>query len=133
LAFEVTNHPFENSLVENRFLFSSTEEKGGATEIVNLAGDALGVIVNESQKAVGEERVLTAGDAEMVLDVSGSLLEVEGAEVVTNGDALAKSFKGSKAELVSQVRLTKKDEGEQRGRIHLVVKQEAELIEERRR
>jgi hypothetical protein len=101
LAFEVTNHPFENSLVENRFLFSSTEEKGGATEIVNLAGDALGVIVNESQKAVGEERVLTAGDAEMVLDVSGSLLEVEGAEVVTNGDALTKSFKGSKAELVS--------------------------------
>jgi hypothetical protein len=35
------------------------------------------VIVDEGQEAIGENRVPPTGDAEMVFDVGGSLLEVE--------------------------------------------------------
>jgi hypothetical protein len=130
LAFEVADDALEVGLVEDGFLFGSTEKEGGAAEVVDLAGDALGVVVDEGKKAVGENRVLTTGDTEVVLDVGGGLLEVKGFEVVADGDALAESLVGGEAELVGQVRLAEEDEGEQGDGIHLVVEQEAELIEE---
>ena len=52
--------------------------------------------------------------------------------MVADGDALVEGFIGRKTELVSQVRLAEKDEGERRSGIHLVVEQEAELVKELR-
>jgi hypothetical protein len=129
-AFEVEDDALEVGLIEDGFLLGSTEEESGAAEVVDLASDALGVIVDGGEEGVGEERFVATGDAEMVLDVGGGLFEVEGFEVVTDGDALVEGFKGSEAEFVGQVGLAKEDESKGGSGIHIVVEQEAELIEE---
>jgi hypothetical protein len=127
---KIEKNTFEVGLVEDRFVLGGTEEEGGAAEVVDPAGDTLGVVVDESQEGIGEDGLLTTGDAEMVFDVASSLFEVEGAQVIADGDTLMEGLVGSEAELVGQVRLTEEDEGEQGGRVHLVVEQEAELVEE---
>ena len=129
-AFEVKDDALEVGLVEDGLLLGSTEEESRAAEVVDLASDALGVIVDGGEEGVGEEGVVATGDAEMVFDVGGGLLEVEGFEVVTDGDALVEGLKGSEAELVGEVGLAKEDEGKQGSGIHIIVEQEAELIEE---
>jgi len=107
-----------------------TQEESIAANIVGLAGHSLGVIIDTTDETVAKDLVLAANDAEMVLDVTGGFLEVEGAEMVADGDALVESLVGSEAQLVGQVGLTEEDEREQGGGIHLVVEQEAELVEE---
>lgn len=111
-------------------MLRGAQEKGAAANIVDLAGHSLGVIVDATDEAVAEDLVLAANDAEVVLDVTGGLLEVEGAEMVTDGDALVESLVGSEAQLVGQVGLTEEDEGERGGGVHLVVEQEAELVKD---
>jgi hypothetical protein len=130
LPFKVTNDTLEISLVEDRFLLGGAEEKRSATEIVDPAGHTLGVIVDQSDEAIAEERIVTASDAEVVLDVGGGLLEVEGVEVVADGDALVEGLEGGEAEFVGQLRLAEEDEGEQGGGVHVVVEEKAELIED---
>ena len=66
----------------------------------------------------------------MVLDVGDGLLEVKGAELVTDGDPLMEGLIGGEAEELGQVGLTKQDQGEQGGGVHLVVEEEAELVED---
>jgi len=67
---------------------------------VDLAGDALGVVVDAAEETVAKELPLVASDAHVVLNVPGGLFEVKGSEVVADGDALVEGFVGSKAELV---------------------------------
>jgi hypothetical protein len=129
-AFEVKDDALEVGLVEDGFLLGSAKEESGAAEVVDLASDALGVIVDGGEEGVGEERFVATGDAEMVLDVGGGLFKVEGIEVVADGDALVEGLKGSEAELVGEVGLAKEDEGKQGSGIHIVVEEETELIEE---
>jgi len=112
------------------FVLRSAQEESTAANIVDLAGHSLGVIVDATDEAVAEDWVLAASDAEVVLDVTGGLLEVKGAEMVTDGDALVESLVGSEAQLVDQVGLTEQDEGERGGGVHLVVEQEAELVKD---
>ena len=133
LPLEIENDPFEIGLVEDLFVLGSAQEESAAANIVDLAGHSLGVIVDATDETVAKDLVLAASDAEMVLDVTGGLFEVEGAEMVTDGDALVESLIGSEAQLVGQVRLAEQDEGEQGSGIHLVVEQEAKLVEELRR
>jgi len=130
LSFKVTDDALEIGLVEDWFALGGTEKESVAAKVVDLASDTLGVIVDEGQEAIGENGVPPTGDAEMMLDVGGSLLEVEGFEVVADGDALVEGLEGGKAKLVGQVRLAEKDEGEQGGGIHLVVEQKTELVED---
>jgi hypothetical protein len=65
-----------------------------------------------------------------VLDIPSGLFQVEGSEVVADGDTLVEGFVRCKAELVSQVGLSEEDEGQGRSGIHVVVEQEAELVQE---
>ena len=132
LPLEIENDPFEIGLVEDLFVLGSAQEESAAANIVDLAGHSLGVIVDATDETVAKDLVLAASDAEMVFDVTGGLFEVEGAEMVTDGDALVESLIGSEAQLVGQVRLAEQDEGEQGSGIHLVVEQEAKLVEELR-
>lgn len=111
-------------------MLGNAKKEGGAAKVVDLASNALGVVVNEGKEGVGENRLLTACDDEMVLDVGGGLLEVEGVKVVADGDALAEGLKGSEAQLVGPVGLAEENKGEQGGRIHVVVEQKAELVED---
>ena len=108
-------NPFEGSLVEVLLALGSAQEKGTATDVVDLAGHALGMVVDAAEKTVAEELALILGDAEVMFDVTGGLLQVEGFEVEANGDALGpvaqghralmERLVGSQAEFVSQVRL----------------------------
>jgi hypothetical protein len=65
-----------------------------------------------------------------MFDVPSSLLQVEGRDLVADSDALVEGLVGSEAELVGQVRLTEQDEGDEGGGVHLLVEEEAELIED---
>jgi len=78
LAFEVEENAFEIVLVEDLLLLGSTQEQGIATDVVDLASHALGVVVGAAEETVTEKRSLVPGDAQVVLDVSGGLLQVEG-------------------------------------------------------
>ena len=111
-------------------MLRGTQEKGAAANIVDLAGHALGVIVDATDETVAKDLVLTASDTEVMLDVTGGLFEVERAEVITDSDTLVESLVGSEAQLVGQVRLAEKNEREQGGGIHLVVEQETELVKD---
>jgi len=73
---------------------------------VDLAGDALGVVVDAAEETVAEELALVARDAYVELDVAGGFFEVKGSGVVANGDALVEGFVGSEAEFVGQVSVT---------------------------
>ena len=64
-------------------MLGSAQEEGAAANIVDLAGHSLGVIVDATDETVAEDLVLAASDAEVVLDVTGGLLEVERVEMVT--------------------------------------------------
>jgi hypothetical protein len=129
-SFKIQKDTFEVGLVKDLFLLGSTQQESTAANVVDLAGDTFGVIVNTAHKAVAEEWALAVSDAEVVFDIAGCFLQVEGFEMVADGDALVEGFIGSKTKLVSQVRLAEKDEGERRSGIHVVVEQEAELVEE---
>ena len=130
LALEIKKHTFEIVLIENLLLLGNAQEQGIATEVVDLASDALGVVVGGAEETVAEELSLVTSHAKVVLDIAGGLFQVEGSEVVADGDALVEGFVGSEAKLVSQVGLTEEDEGDQRSGIYLVVEQEAQLVKE---
>jgi hypothetical protein len=130
LAFEVADDTLEVGFVEDGFFLGGAKKESVAAEVVDLACDTLGVVVEGGEKSVREDRLLATGDTEMVFDIGGGLLEVKWLEMIADGDALAEGLEGGEAELVSQVGLADEDESEQGGRIHLVVKQKTELVED---
>ena len=105
LSFEVEEDTFEIGLVEDLFALRGAQEEGTAAEVVDLASDALGVVVDATDEAVAEDLTLVASDVEVVLDVAGGFFEVEGAEMVADGDALVERLVRGEAELVGQVGL----------------------------
>jgi hypothetical protein len=121
VPLQIEEDPFEVSFVEDLLLLSGTKEESGTAEVVDLASDALGVVVEEGEEAIGEDGVLTTNDAEVMFGISSSFLDVEGSEVVADGDTLVESLEGNKTELVSEVGVTEKDESEEGGRVHLIV------------
>jgi hypothetical protein len=133
LSFQVEEDPLEVGLVEELFAFGGPKEKGVATEIVDLASDPFGMVVQARDEGIREKGLLVAGQTEVMFDVSGGFLQVEGGQVIADGDALVKGLVGGKAEPLGQVGLTEEDEGQQRSGVHLLVEQEAELVEEIRR
>ena len=82
-------------MVEDLLLLGSPQEQSIATDVVDLAGDALGVVVDAAEETVAKELALIARDAQVVLDVPGGLFVVKGPEVVADGDALVEGFVGS--------------------------------------
>ena len=52
LAFEVEDNPFEVHFVEDLLAFSSAEKECAAAQVVDLAVDAFGMIINSGQEAV---------------------------------------------------------------------------------
>ena len=88
------------------------------------------MIIDPGDEAVAEELVLISGDVEVMLDVARRLLQIEGFEVEADGDALVEGLVGGEAEFVGQVRLTEQDQGDEGGRVHLAVEEEAQLVEQ---
>lgn len=130
LPLEIENDTLEIGFVEDLFLLRGAQEESATANIVDLAGHPLGVIVDTADETVAKDLILAASDAEVVLDVTGGLFEVKGAEMITDGNALVESLVGGEAQLVGQVGLTEKNEREQGSGIHLVVEQETELVKD---
>ena len=59
-AFQVEDDPLEIGFIEDLFPFGCAEQQSTATEIVDAAGHALGVIVDAADEAVAEEGTLEA-------------------------------------------------------------------------
>ena len=55
--------PFEVSFIEDLFVFSGAQQESTATDIVDLAGDTLGVVVDAGDEAIAKDLVLRAGHA----------------------------------------------------------------------
>jgi len=125
LTFEVENDALEVRFVEDLLALGRAEEECAATEVVDLASDSLGVIVNASQESITEDSALASSNAQVVFGIACGFFQVKGFEVEADGDALVESFVGCEAELVGQVRLAKEDEGDQGSGVHVVVEQEA--------
>lgn len=130
LDIEITEDALEVGYVEDLFAFGDTEEESAAAEIVDAAGDAFGVIVDAADKAVAKDLSLGPGDAEMMFDVASGLFEIERGEVETNGDALVEGLEGRETELVGEIGLAEEHEGDEGSRIHIVVEQKSELLED---
>ena len=130
MAVQVQEHPFEVGFIQDFLVLGDTEEQGGATDIVNLTGDAFSVIKEAGDETVAEKLSLIAGDPQVVLDVSSGFGQVEGGQLIADGDALMEGAVGSKGEFVGQIRLAQQDEGQMRGGVEVIIEQEAELVKE---
>ena len=88
-------------------------------------------MVKESgDETITEELSLIADDAEMVFDVSGCFFQVEGEELIADGDTLVEGAVGGKGEFVSQVGLAQQHQGQVGGRVEVIIEQEVELAKE---
>ena len=101
LTFEIKDDAFEIGFVEDLLAFGRAKEKGATTEVIDLAGDALGMVVDASQEPITKDLALTISNAEMVLDVACSFLDVKGFEVETDSNALVESLVRGETEFVS--------------------------------
>jgi hypothetical protein len=130
LTILVVDDPFEVSFIEDFFVFGDAEQESAATDIVDLAGDPLGVVVETGDKTLAEDLILRAGHTQLMFDVGDGLLKVKGTEMVTDGDPLMEGLVGGEAKELGQIGLTEQDQGEQGGGVHLVVEEKAELVED---
>ena len=73
-SFEIQKDTFEVGLVKDLFLLSSAQQESTAANVIDLAGDTFGVIVNSAHKAVAEEWDLAVSDAEVVFDIASCFL-----------------------------------------------------------
>jgi len=69
---------FEGGFVQDSLLLGATDEEGVEAQGVNLAGNALGVLMGAGDEAIAEDGALGADDAQVVLDVTGGLGQIEG-------------------------------------------------------
>jgi hypothetical protein len=59
LTFKVKDDPFEVGVIQDGLVFGGAQQQGVATQVVDLAGHAFGVVVDAGDEALAEELVLT--------------------------------------------------------------------------
>lgn len=129
-SFEIEEDALEIGRIDDLLELCSAQEEGATTDIVDLTGNALGMVVDGGDKTVAEDGFLEASDTQVVFDVARGLFQIEGFDVVADGDSLGEGLIGGKTKLVGQLGLAKQDEGKGRRGVDLVVKHKAELIED---
>jgi hypothetical protein len=129
MAVDVGDGFADGAFVEDALLVNHAGQEGGGAKEVNLAGDALGVIEDAAQRVVAEElAALKAGDPDVVLDISNGVLQVEGLEMVADGQALVEGLVAGQAQGVAQDGLADQEQRGQGMAVHLVRQQQAELL-----
>ena len=86
--------------------------------------------MDTTDKAITEYLSLGTSNTEMVFDVASSLFEVERGEMEADSDALVERLERRETELVSEIRLTKENERDERRGIHIVVEQKSQLFKD---
>ena len=93
VAVDVGNGFADGTFIKDALLVKHAGQESGGAEKVHLSGDAFGVIEDAAESVVAEKlSPLKAGGQDMVLDVSDAVLQVEGVEMVANGQALVESL-----------------------------------------
>jgi len=129
-AIQFQDSPFGVILVQDCLALGEADEQAIETDAVELAGDAVAELVGGGDEGVGEGAAVEADDAQVVFDVGGGFLQVEGLDVVADVDTLVEGFEALELEEVAQVGLAEEDEGEGGGGIHVGIEPETEFVEQ---
>ena len=98
--------------------------------MVDAARDPLGVFKDAGDGIVGEEGASReTGDLDVVADVADGLLEIEGREVIADGEALVEGLVDGKTQSGAEVRVTDEQQGGEGLGIHLGGEEETQLLE----
>lgn len=85
----------DGRLVEVLLASGRAQKERAATDVADLAGHTLGVVVDTGNENITGEFALECGHAQVVLDVAGRLFQVEGFQAETTVDAVAERLGGS--------------------------------------
>ena len=66
MTFEVEDDALEVRFVDDLLALGGAEEERATTEVVDLASDALSVVVDASQESVTEDSALASSNAQVV-------------------------------------------------------------------
>jgi hypothetical protein len=78
LIFEIEDDPLEVGFAQDPLVLGGGEEERATTEVVDLAGSALGVAIDTRQEAWAEDRAPAAGDVQMLSGVACGFLRIKG-------------------------------------------------------
>ena len=85
LVFNVSDSFTDSAFIEDGFLVNQARHQGSGAQLIDAAGDTLGVVENAGDGIVGKERASgKTSDADVVFDVAEGFLQVKGAEVVAH-------------------------------------------------
>ena len=129
MAVDVSDGFANSAFVEDPFLVEHTGQEGGGTKEINLTGHTLGIVEDAAEGVVAEERAaLETGNLDVVLNVGNAVLQVEGLEMVTDGQPLVEGLVTGQAQGVAQDGLADQEQGGQGMAVHLVRQEQAELF-----
>ena len=90
-------------------------------KVVDGSGDSPAGLMDQGDGVVAEERIRSAGKADVVLDITSGLREVHPLQVVPESDALIEGGEGAQADPATKGWLAQDHAGKRRVRIHLRV------------
>ena len=113
----------------DRAVFNSRRHEGAAGEVPGATKHAAGALVDGGDGVSGEERLGGAGDRDVVGEVVGHVLALEGLHVAPADDAGREGLGGVKEELVDEGDLAREDYGDESSGIEVGLRDSVELIE----
>src|SRR5271166_1676182 len=116
-------------LVDDGFAVCPGGDEGLGGDVVDGAGQAAGGVVDQGDGVVAEQRVGSAGQFEVVGDVSAGLLGCHGGHGVAQGDPLVQGGQDAEAEHPAQGGLADEQAGQRAGRVHLRIRQDPDGLE----
>src|SRR5207302_4899548 len=121
--------PLGTGVIHDVLVVGRGGDEGGGGGVVELAGQAVGQPVQAGDGVVGEQRLVSPGQAEVVAQVGGGLGQVHGLDREPGGDALVQGGEDPHAELAGQSRLAEEDPGEGRRRVHVLVGEQPQFLQ----
>ena len=124
----------DGGILQNLFLFQTARNESGGANAVNLAGDAAGILKNALESIIAKRGTgKKTGNVQMMVNIINGLLEIQGWNLVSIGESLAKSLMDGEMEGLVQNGRSHQEQGTQRTAVHIGRKQETELLEGERR
>src|SRR3990172_1797979 len=113
----------DGGLVDEVLVVDKAGQEGGGADLVDASGQAFGIVEEAGDGIVGEDGTGgVAGDADLVLDVGEGFGQVQGPEMVADGEALGERLVDGQAEGAAEVRVADQQDGGQGGAVPLVAR-----------
>ena len=131
-AFDVGDRLADGGLVDDRFLGDGAGHQGGGADLVDAAGQALGVVKDARDRVVGKEGACReAGNLDVVADVADRLVQIERREMIADGETLVEGLVDGEPQGGAQGGVTDEQQSSERLGVHLGGEEETELFEHR--